>query len=331
MPEPGHIHPPHIKPPKPANLPEPRPPHPNYRYDANEAAAIIFCVIFGLCFLAHLVQAIRYRTLWVWALLVGLALETEGFAMRWLSIEELYTSWPSIVHQVSVIIAPAFITAQNYMMVGRMISYLGKEWSPISHSLITVVFVLADVISIITQGISALMLDGPDFNTTKVAFRILIAALIFQVVMFSIFVVITVVFDRRTREALGEKRKPIQPLFVAFYISASMVILRSIYRALEFATIDLKPTGATGYSLTHEWLIYVWDALPITVAAIVLAVLHAGRYLPRKKGLRIDGTVEEPGRTCFCCGKRRRNSKHVYGDKIAMLQQGSRERLNEEA
>ncbi|EJD46527.1 RTA1-domain-containing protein [Auricularia subglabra TFB-10046 SS5] len=315
--EPPKINPPKIEPPK-IKLPhfETGPVKPNYKYDASEAAAMLFCVVFGICLLAHLIQATRYRTLWVWPLILGLILEVLGFTMRWYSIEELFVSWPVIIHDVTVIIAPAFITAQNYMMVGRMITYLGKEYSPVSQTLITVIFVLADVASIITQGVSGLMLNGTDLNTTRTAFKVLIVGLVFQVVMFLIFVCITVVFDRRTRRALGAKRRPIQPLFVAFYISAGMIILRSIYRASEFSSLKLTATGATGYALDHEWLLYVWDALPMTVAVVTLAVVHAGRFLPQENGLRIDGTREpsKPRRGCCC----RRKARAVKSEKSGL-------------
>lgn len=276
---------------------------PNWDYDASKPAALAFCAIFGLCLLVHFGQAIHHRTPWVWPLLIGLILETEGFALRWYSIVKLYTSWPAIVSQVSVIVAPAFIAAQNYMMVGRAMSYLGKEWSPISHTLITKIFVVGDVISILSQAAGASFLDSDRLDTIRIGFYILIAALVFQVVMFTVFVVFTVVFDRRSRKGLGAARDPIQPLFTAFYISAAMVILRSIYRTFEFATVKFTPTSASGYTLNHEWLLYVFDASPITISAITLSIVHAGRFLPRKKGLRIDGTVEEeaPSRVCGCC------------------------------
>ena len=45
--------------------------------------------------------------------------------------------WPAIVTQVAVIVAPAFIAAQNYMLVGRLMSYLGAQYSPMPHMFIT--------------------------------------------------------------------------------------------------------------------------------------------------------------------------------------------------
>lgn len=44
------------------------------------------------------------------------------------------------------------------MIVGRMMSYIGNEYSFISHSKITKIFVLADVLAILTQAMGASML-----------------------------------------------------------------------------------------------------------------------------------------------------------------------------
>jgi hypothetical protein len=126
--------------------------------------------------------------------------------------------------------------------------------------------------------------SSTDLNVLHAGFNILIAALAFQVVMFSLFIVVTVAFDIRSRRGLGEQRKPVQPVFIILYLCSAMIVIRSIYRLLgsyfiiepfyhtltsvptEFATVKFTPTGASGYTLRAEWLLYVWDAVPIVVS-----------------------------------------------------------------
>ena len=93
--------------------------------------------------------------------------------------------------------------------------------------------------------------SSDDPQTVKTGFHILVGALAFQVspfhsqdhrlssvlitsqvFLFMSFVGVTIVFDRRSRRGLGAKRQPIQPLFICFYITAALVILRSIYRLI---------------------------------------------------------------------------------------------------
>ena len=69
-------------------------------------------------------------------------------------------------------------------------------------------------------------------NTIKTGRLVLIISLVGQVITFSIFVFYAITFDIRSRRALGEHRKPIQPLFWAFYASAVLIIGRSVYRTI---------------------------------------------------------------------------------------------------
>ncbi|KAH7102316.1 RTA1 like protein-domain-containing protein [Auriculariales sp. MPI-PUGE-AT-0066] len=276
---------------------------PNYDYKVSTAAPLAFAAIYGVCLLIHLTQAFYHRTPWIWAFLIGVMLEVLGFITRYISIKQLYTLWPIIVSQVALIVAPAFLAAGCYSCSGRLMSYLGGQYSPMNHHFITKIFVVADFFSIFSQAIGGSLLSSTDPNTLRAGFNILIAALAFQVLMFSGFIVVTVMFDIRSRRGLGEQRKAVQPIFNVLYLSSAMIVIRSIYRLIEFASVKFTPTGASGYTLNHEWLLYVWDALPIIIAVLTISVAHPGRYLPQKKGERIDGTFEEPqpSRVCGCC------------------------------
>ena len=150
----------------------------------------------------------------------------------------------------------------------------------------------------------------------------------------------------RSRRGVGEARKPVQPLFSAFYISAAMIILRSIFRLIgELSSLTRNSFNRTKrsqnsrqsnsprrvHSGTHSttngsctsgtpsrsrlvascrctperYLISTttFSSLFSQVSVFVLSVIHAGKYLPRQKGLRIDGTMEDPApsRVCGCC------------------------------
>ena len=55
----------------------------------------------------------------------------------YVSILQQHELWSAVTTQVAIIVAPAFMAAYIYMLVGRMMSYLGSEYSPISHNIIT--------------------------------------------------------------------------------------------------------------------------------------------------------------------------------------------------
>jgi hypothetical protein len=54
----------------------------------------------------------------------------------------------------------------------------------------------------------------------------------------------------------------------------SMKKVRSIFCLIEFAW------GTESYIMTHEWLIYVLEAVPIFLAFMVLGWYHPSRWLP---------------------------------------------------
>ena len=53
-----------------------------WRYDPSKAAAMIFALIYAAGLAVHSWQAYRYRTWWVWPLIIGLILEVSGYAAR---------------------------------------------------------------------------------------------------------------------------------------------------------------------------------------------------------------------------------------------------------
>lgn len=196
-----------------------------------------------------------------------------------------------------IIVSPALLAAQDYMIVGRMMSFVGPESSVISHTVITKLFVIIDIICVITQGAGTSILSGSDVPTmdqVNLGRAVLIGGLVAQIVSFLIFVVIAIAFDLKAQKTIGAQLNQLRPLLTAFYISAVLIIGRSIYRAIEFGTIDFGSEDVQGYLWDHEWPFYVLDAVPILIATVLFNVVYPAAYLPKKKGVRMDGTVEEP-------------------------------------
>ncbi|KAG8687598.1 hypothetical protein FRC09_013400 [Ceratobasidium sp. 395] len=266
----------------------------NYNYDANVPAAALFAALFGLTLGLHFVQAIRGKCRYLIPLLVATTMETLGYIFRIIAIKQPDTLWPLIISETLIIVAPAFLAANDYMIFGRIMAYVGSEHGIVRHGLITKIFVGADVVAILTQATGGSMLSGNGgISTIKLGRAILIVGLALQVISFGIFMFIAVTFDVKTRRSLGDKMNTIRPLIWAFYVSALLIIIRSIYRTIEFSTINFNFDEQQGYAITHEWLFYVFDSLLIIIATVVFNLVHPANYLPNRKGLRMDGTTFE--------------------------------------
>jgi hypothetical protein len=145
--------------------------------------------------------------------------------------------------------------------------YVGSGYSIIRPSWITPIFVGFDIVSIGTQAIGAAIIFGTTDSLDK--FKrgriILIAGLFIQLAAFAVFLFFALFFDRKTTRILKERVAGNRHLMNAFYIAGTFILLRSVYRAVEFISVDFTKRPAKGYLYVTEWPYYVLDALPIAV------------------------------------------------------------------
>lgn len=98
---------------------------------------------------------------------------------------------------------------------------------------------------------------GGGSSSVKAGRTILIAGLAFQVISFGIFMFIALAFDVKTRRSLGDKMITIRPLIWAFYVSATLIIVRSIFRTIgEFRPLYCLEKRKTHFAyrvLDHQF------------------------------------------------------------------------------
>ncbi|KAG8979109.1 hypothetical protein FRC05_009319 [Tulasnella sp. 425] len=239
----------------------------------------------------------------MWFILVGGTLEWLGYMFRVFAIgAEGPSSW-LVVSQTFLIVSPALLVGQCYIIIERMMAYVGKEYGFTDHNEITRIFLGADIIAIVIQAIGSSVLTDArqDLYQAKVAKKILVAGLLLQIITFGIYSFFAVTFDFRSSRdpalrAYDTQMRGLRKLWIAFYVSAVLITLRSIYRAVEFADIAPGPRGIydpDGYLFTHEWPMYVFDAIPVLISVVAFSIWHPGAYLPTRKGPHIDGTYDE--------------------------------------
>ncbi|KIM20146.1 hypothetical protein M408DRAFT_148543 [Serendipita vermifera MAFF 305830] len=178
------------------------------QYEPNEAACIVFIVVFALLLFAHLWQSIRARIWYMWPLILSTGLEVVGYVLREYSIHEPVYHWPSMV-------------------------YVGPGYSIIRPTWITPVFVGFDILAIATQGLGSAFIFGTELDINKLTRgrTVLIVGLFIQLVAFAVFLLLAIYFDRKTTVALRGRVASIRPLMNVFYLSGALILLRSIYRA----------------------------------------------------------------------------------------------------
>ncbi|KAF5967122.1 RSB1-like integral membrane transporter [Fusarium bulbicola] len=127
--------------------------HTSYGYVPSTAAGIVFCVLFGLSTIVHIIQLGRSKIWWCSVFVVGGLVEIIGWAGRAWSSQCPYNSTAFLMQISTLIIAPVFYTAGVYIILGRLIQVFGRDCSILRPSLYLWIFCTCDVISLVVQAI----------------------------------------------------------------------------------------------------------------------------------------------------------------------------------
>ncbi|RDW87000.1 RTA1 domain-containing protein [Aspergillus mulundensis] len=232
-------------------------------YNPSIAPAAIFLIIFIIATLLH-VQIIGH--------LARIAGHNHEDSIPIYSIQNLF-----------ILLAPALYAASIYMVLGRLITSLrAQHLSIIRLNWMTEIFVAGDVLSFLAQCAGGgLMASGSSSTGTNIT----ICGLIVQLLFFGFFLVASIVFHKR---ALGNRAgtghaglvpdsRPWdwRTLLKAVYVVSLLKLVRSAFRLVEF--VD----GYGGYIMTHGAFLYVFDALLMALAMLVLVRYHPAFILRR--------------------------------------------------
>lgn len=177
---------------------------------------------------------------------------------------------PFVVQNMFILVAPAIFAASVYMTLGRIVTSIAAEkHSPLRPSRLTATFLLGDILSFLIQGGSAGMMVVQNADLAKWGERLVIIGLAVQIVVFAIFCVVSIIFHRRVRHAPTQQSFdnsiPWEATLYMLYAVSFLIMVRSIFRVIEYAQ------GHTGYSLSHEWTLYVFDSLLMFAVTAIFA------------------------------------------------------------
>jgi hypothetical protein len=127
----------------------------NYNYDPSFPAAVAFTVLFGITTFAHIFQAVAYKRIRLcWVVIMGAAWEFISFGLRAAGAKNQQSAALATTSQILLLLAPMWVNAFDYMVLGRMIYFFLPEqqvWG-IKGIKLTKIFVWLDVLSFLTQA-----------------------------------------------------------------------------------------------------------------------------------------------------------------------------------
>ncbi|KAM3562974.1 hypothetical protein MY1884_001519 [Beauveria asiatica] len=254
-----------------------------WAYDPSFPLAVVGCIVYGLLFIAITYTTwIKHRAWFFSAVVVGAAIEVAGYVCRAYSAKNQTVLVPYILTLTLTVLAPVFIAAGNYLLISRLILCV---LAPTHHRilgiagrLLTPIFVTFDILSFVVQGNGSAIARtgnwrGPE---EKIGRYTLIGGLLRQLLAFGLFLAVFGSFNfLANRFAVSDTPVGWRKVVRAVYISSIVIMIRCIYRVCEFAK------GMQGYAFRTEWLLWVFETIPIIFAIGVFCVWHSSHYLPR--------------------------------------------------
>ncbi|KAH8917584.1 RTA1-domain-containing protein [Atractiella rhizophila] len=262
-----------------------------YNYNVNGVLPIVAAVVFAVALAIHLWQALRSKSFnYMWPFIGGLILEVVGYIFRRISRDDDEKLGYFIIQQLFVVIAPALLAASLYMSYGRLTLFVEERFSPLRPRWVTRTFVTADVFSFLIQGAGGSLYAGDNISASKAntAKAIITVGFIIQIVAFSCFLVISLIFYRRAKAGIPDSHAI--RLVPVLWLTSIPILVRTIFRLAEFASSN---DNGEGYLLDHEVFLWVLETIPILISVFYLGWFHPSRYIPNDKALR-EKHIEDP-------------------------------------
>ncbi|KAL3423043.1 RTA1 like protein [Phlyctema vagabunda] len=242
-----------------------------WNYIPSIAASVIFTLLFIGATSAHFWRQFKTRSKFCWPFSLGCLFEVIGYAGRATAANKTEKLMPYVIQSFFLLVAPALFAASIYMTLGRIIRCVkGEHHSIIRINWLTKVFVTSDVLSFMVQGGSS----GLMFNesTAHIGEMVVLVGLFIQIIAFGLFFICAVIFKRRmdarpTLESYIATAPWKQTLYMLYTVSI-LIFVRSIFRVVEYIQ------GQQGYSMKHEWTLYIFDSIPMFVVAVVFFIYY---------------------------------------------------------
>ncbi|KAM0350582.1 hypothetical protein ACHAPU_003066 [Fusarium lateritium] len=266
-----------------------------YLYNPSEALAGVVAGLYALSFFTTLYQIIRKKA-WVWLfMLLAIAMEVIGYAARAVSATEPTKKGPYVVQFTLVILSPVLMAGVIYVVFARIAYWVVPPesrtlrflWVP--PRFITLLFVGFDVVSLLLQLVAAVLISGTDPTEHDAKSKLNIGKTLglvgvsTQIAGFGLFTIAAIRFHFTSRKLNSDFANQNQDkhgivkkwttMLVVINVSCLLILIRSIYREIDFAG------GRNGKTHQQEWYLYVFDTLPILLVIFLYNIFFPANYL----------------------------------------------------
>jgi hypothetical protein len=224
-----------------------------YHYPPNEGLAVAALIIFAVLCLILLAQCVYFRCRYTLSLPLAALGEAIGYLTRYLVLQGASKS-VFIISLLFLLITPNVFALCNYSTMGHLLARL--QVSPKSTSTwlrvpiitdstgvlipyrIATFFFLSDIISLIVQASSASFLSSTNPSDVKTGQDIVEAGLAWALAFIGLFFCVTIYVFLSPIYQLRQhpQRHEIRRIYIPLFVTITLLLTRSIYRMIEFAT-----------------------------------------------------------------------------------------------
>ncbi|KAG1819583.1 RTA1 like protein-domain-containing protein, partial [Suillus subaureus] len=126
-----------------------------YHYVPMEWICVLFVVLYSISAALHLGQVLKYKLWWMIPMVTFMGLlEILGWSARLWSSRNPRLLTPYEMQIIGTIIAPTPLVAANFIILGKVITQIGSQYSHLTPKIYTIIFsVLLDVVCLIIQAV----------------------------------------------------------------------------------------------------------------------------------------------------------------------------------
>lgn len=231
----------------------------DWNYVPSLPLSIVATIIFALLTSIHIFRLFRSRTWFCIPFIIGATcefksthiidiisnnistVETIGYGARAASHSNQNSLVPYIIQALLILLAPILFAASVYMLLGRLIRATAAEsYSIIRVNWVTKIFVGGDISCFLVQALGAGMLSGANSQSSKKRGEtVILAGLIFQIIIFCLFVLVALIYHKRLRAQPTNKsinsEVPWERLIFMLYGVSVLITVRNLFRVIEYA------------------------------------------------------------------------------------------------
>ncbi|RAK96844.1 RTA1 domain-containing protein [Aspergillus ibericus CBS 121593] len=230
-----------------------------YDYVPSLGGAVTFAILFSATTAVHFIQRIRTHAKYFNPFIVGGFFQIIGYAAR--ADAHFHTTSTTLyaVQTLLILLAPTLYAASIYMVLGRIITFLhAQHLSVIPVQWMTKIFVSGDILSFLLQGAGGGIMSHGSSNSLKIGQWVIVSGLCVQLLFFGAFLIASLTFHVRinhsptveSKKTMHRHQKPWprdwRGLLGACYLVSGLILVRSVYRLIEFAQ------GNSGYLISRE-------------------------------------------------------------------------------